>query len=97
MVSGGSESGAAGAASERDLQDLIRLLSNPGLVEQLKQRLPEMAEQEANARFSMARAKARIQQALARIEVRLDAIAEALTRAPRLPRALSLQRVGDDE
>jgi small-conductance mechanosensitive channel len=83
------ENTAVEGPSEQDLQDLIRLLSSPGLVERLQQRLPETAEQQADAGHSIAQFQARVRDKLDLIEIRVAAIADALRQAPRLPRALS--------
>ncbi len=83
------ESAAAGGPSDQDLEDLIRLLSKPGLAERLQQRLPELTDQQADASYTVARLQERVRDKLALIEIRIEAIADALKSAPRLPRALS--------
>jgi hypothetical protein len=60
--------GAAGStdqqSSEVELQELIRPLSNPALVQRLRQRFPETIEQQANDILSVSRLQQYFQEIL---------------------------------
>ena len=68
--------------SEQELQELMRLLSNPVLMEQLKQRLPETSEQGAGESLSVSGLQQHLQATLTLVEQRAQEIVHALTTLP---------------
>jgi len=85
-----AENPAGQQASERELQELARLLSNPVLVEKLQQRLIETADQQAADSLSVSGLQKYFQETLIQVEIRARDIAHALTTVPRLSDALSI-------
>ena len=71
-------------ATNQDLQELLRLLSNPALVAQLTQRSAETAGQQPGDGSAVAKARQQFQNLLSRIGSRARAIALALTTVPQL-------------
>ncbi len=76
--------------SEQELQELMRLLSNPVLMEQLKQRLPETSEQGAGESLSVSGLQQHLQATLTLVEQRAQEIVHALTTLPQLSKTLSV-------
>ena len=75
--------------SQGDLRELVRLLSNPALVERLRQRLPESAEQLAGDGLSVSGLGQYIQQTRRLVEKRSGDIVHGLATLPLLPQAIS--------
>ena len=80
---------AAQPHSEAELQELVRLLSNPALVERLKQRLPEPDGEQAGDRLLVTGLQEKFQETLEHVENRSRDIVHALAKLHRLPRALA--------
>ena len=85
----GGEGPEARQMSEQELQQLVRLLSNPALVEQLKHRLPGTADRQADDGFSLSGLKEHFQKNLLRARERAQEIAHALTTIFQSTRAVS--------
>ena len=85
----GSEDPAGSPASEQDLEELIRLLSNPALVEQLKQRLSNAADAQAGDDLSSSNLQKYFRGVLTLVEIRGREIVAALTEIPELSSAVS--------
>ena len=75
--------------TEQDLQDLIRLLSDPVLIEQLQQRLPENGNEQQADGLSLSGFKTRFQEALVRVEERAGIVLRALSTVPQLGEVLT--------
>ena len=84
-----AETAAPSQASERDVQDLLRLLSNPALVEQLKQRSGETGEAGEAGGFSLAAVQRVFQRTLTRVKERARVVGQALRMLPNLPDEIS--------
>ena len=80
---------AAPQASEQDLQELVRLLSNPALVQHLQQSLRNAAGAQTDDEVSTSNLQRYFEEALILAEVRGHRIADALTTIPDLSRTLS--------
>ena len=76
-------------ASEQDLQELVRLLSNPALVQHLQQSLRGAADAQTDDEVSTSNLQRYFEEALILAEVRGHRIADALTTIPDLSRTLS--------
>ena len=85
-----AEDVAVPQASEQDIQELVRLLSNPELVAQLKQRLPQAADAGAADDYSASNLRVYFQEKLIYAELRGRSIVNALTTVPELSKALSM-------
>ena len=87
-------SGKAAAAdqqnSEQELQELMHLLSNPVLIERLKQRLPVTIEHRPGEALSGPGLQQRFQAKRDLVKQRVREILHALTTLPRLPKELSV-------
>jgi small-conductance mechanosensitive channel len=90
-IESGEEGGDANEqqTSSQDLQELIRLLSNPALVAQLQQRLKDTVDQPAADTLSVSGLQKYFQGTLFEIEKRAREIVSALSTVPRLSEALS--------
>ncbi len=92
LLAGGSEENAERSseqqASERDLEQLIRLLSNPELVKQLQQRLPATANSQSHDVESGF--ETYFQGFLIKVGTRAREIVDALSGIPRLSEALTV-------
>ena len=86
--------GAAGSTdqppSDVELQELVRLLSNPALVERLRQRLPESALQQPGDSFSVSGLQQYFQETLDLVEGRSGDIVHALTTLPQFYQTISV-------
>ncbi len=93
LVTGSSDKTAQEAVaeplSEKDIQELLRLLSNPNLAEHLRQQLAVGGGIEAEGGLSGAGLQAYFQATLTHVEQRAGAIADALLTIPQLSSDLS--------
>jgi len=76
-------------SSERNLEELIRLLSNPALVKQLQQKLQTTADLQSGDALSVSGLQSYFQASLIRVKKRAVEIIHALSGIPRLSEALS--------
>jgi small-conductance mechanosensitive channel len=92
LLTGSSENNDGQAAeqqaNQKDLEELIRLLSNPELVKQLQQRLPA-TDSVDNSELSVSALETYLQASLVRIQLRATEIVHALAGVPQLSQALS--------
>ena len=92
LLTGSSENNDGQAAeqqaNQKDLEELIRLLSNPELVKQLQQRLPA-TDSVDNSELSVSALETYLQASLVRIQLRASEIVHALAGVPQLSQALS--------
>ena len=95
LLTGSSENNDGQAAeqqaNQKDLEELIRLLSNPELVKQLQQRLPA-TDSVDNSELSVSALETYLQASLVRIQLRATEIVHALAGVPQLSQALSAVR-----
>ncbi len=84
-----SENSTGGSTSEVELRELVRLLSDPALIERLRQRLPEEVERQSSDDYSISRIQQYFHATLVLIENRASAVVHALMTVPRLPWALA--------
>jgi len=90
VMSGGSKTDSAQRqATDDDLAELLRLLSNPALVEKLRQRSAETASQSTDGGISSSGVEKYFQEILSQIETRGSLIAQALLTVPQLSGALA--------
>lgn len=84
-----SENSAGESTSEVELRELVRLLSDPALVERLRQGLPVEAERQPSDDYSISKIQQYFHATLVLIENRARDVVYALLTVPRLPWALA--------
>jgi len=89
LPGGEIEESAEQQSSERDLAELIRLLSNPALVKQLQQKLSATTDLQPGDKASVSGLQTYFQASLINVEERVGEIVHAVSGIPRLSEALS--------